>query len=1166
MMTWNIEGLKRNIFNLKHFLETHNPDLVFLSEPQIFSFDLPRYMSYIGNTYCAEVNSDDKQDGELPLMSNKAHGGTMVIWKRSLDMHISVYPAQTSSFLPIIFSPPGSPVSVHICLYLPTSGQEPSFVEQITLLQLIMSEIHEKYPGCLIYLRGDSNVNMKNKTRSIIFNSFLHNLNHFNVPLFHNTYHHFVGQGLFDSNIDVILHPKSLPNYETLLAIICKFDDYMVDSHHDIILTNVALPISVEEHSEANLLKAPRIDNNRVKIVWSDDKIEDYQMEISDRLSSLRQRWLLSPTRTSVSILLDMTNIVLNDGAKSCFKFVKLNEKKPFTKPKLPREILQAQSALRIAQKHKRKQRRLEGESYIKASLDVTEARRRFKLVVRKFHHSENMKRDSNLFNILSSNPSSTFQSIKSAKSTSTCQVPYLTVKDKKYHGDRVPDGLFDSISNLKTQDREKLHSSSSFKSLSQDYTYIMKLCKQKKTLPEISLTKSTEILYKMRPNVKDFFSITAAHYINAGIEGINHFNFLLNCIIKDVNLATVDELNVIYALFLHKGHSKPKTSDRSYRTISTCPFLSKALDMYIHELYISDWNEKQAPTQYQGTGSSHELASLLVTEVIQHSKAQKLPLFLLFLDAQSAFDKVVIEYLVRNLYLAGVDGDSLVFLNHRLSNRKTYCDWNQTLMGPIYDEHGEEQGGVNSSDFYKLYNNELLESLQKSLQGVKMGRNLTISGVGQADDVMLCSNNIYMLFNLLTLTLEYCKKYSVDICADKTKLLLLSDQMEHRIIPLNPIVIDGEQINFTNEAEHVGVIRSTTGNVPNLLNRILCSKKATNAMLACGLARGHRSNPSACLRVLQLYGIPVLMSGLGSLVLNPAEVAMIHQHHKNTVQFLQKLHHGTPQAFIFFIAGCLPATATLHLRQFSLFGMICLLQDDPLCELAKDVLTTLTRRSNSWFAQIRNLCLQYNLPHPLEFLQAPKPKENFKKLVRAKIIDYWENKFRGEAAPLTSLEYFKPCYMSLTKPHAIWTTARENPYEVAKAVIQVRMLSGRYRTKLLTSNWINSQDVHCPVPYCTEVESLQHILLDCPAYAIPRTNVVKKWLSVEDPVVAQLAKHALSQPTSYLMQFILDATALPETINLMKTHRENSLGTLMNLTRTWCYSMHRERQTIIKQ
>ena len=178
-----------------------------------------------------------------------------------------------------------------------------------------------------------------------------------------------------------------------------------------------------------------------------------------------------------------------------------------------------------------------------------------------------------------------------------------------------------------------------------------------------------------MKPHVNDFFSITATLYINAGNEGLLHFHFLLNCVIEDVNLSTVDELNVVYALLLHKGHGKVKTSDRSYRTISTCPFISKALDLYLHELYISDWNRLQAPTQYQGTGSSHELAALMVTEVIQHSKDQKLPLYLLFLDAKSAFDRVVTEYLVRNLYLAGVDGDALLLMNNRLSNRKTFCD-----------------------------------------------------------------------------------------------------------------------------------------------------------------------------------------------------------------------------------------------------------------------------------------------------------------------------------------------------------------------------------------------------------------------------------------------------------------------------------------------------------
>ena len=68
--------------------------------------------------------------------------------------------------------------------------------------------------------------------------------------------------------------------------------------------------------------------------------------------------------------------------------------------------------------------------------------------------------------------------------------------------------------------------------------------------------------------------------------------------------------------------------------------------------------------------------------------------------------------------------------------------------------------------------NNELLKTVQNSCQGVELGNNLVVSGVGQADDVALLSNNIFNLHNILHLTLKYCKEYHVDLCADKTKLL----------------------------------------------------------------------------------------------------------------------------------------------------------------------------------------------------------------------------------------------------------------------------------------------------------------------------------------------------------------------------------------------------------
>ena len=193
-----------------------------------------------------------------------------------------------------------------------------------------------------------------------------------------------------------------------------------------------------------------------------------------------------------------------------------------------------------------------------------------------------------------------------------------------------------------------------------------------------------------MKPDVNDLFSITARHYINAGIEGARHFSFLMNLIIKNVNLFSLPELNSVWAMVLHKGHSKPKDSDRSYRTISTCPLLSKSLDKYIGSLYESGWAAAQAETQFQGSGSSHELAALLLTESVQHAVfSAKKPLFVIMLDAKSAFDKILVEFIIKNAFLAGSRGQGLLYLADRLSHRKTFVEWDKCLMGPIVDKLG---------------------------------------------------------------------------------------------------------------------------------------------------------------------------------------------------------------------------------------------------------------------------------------------------------------------------------------------------------------------------------------------------------------------------------------------------------------------------------------------
>ena len=91
----------------------------------------------------------------------------------------------------------------------------------------------------------------------------------------------------------------------------------------------------------------------------------------------------------------------------------------------------------------------------------------------------------------------------------------------------------------------------------------------------------------------------------------------------------------------------------------------------------------------------SHEMASLLLTSAIQDSLNSDKPVFVLLLDAKSAFDLVIREILVRRLFLDSVPDQRVLFWDLRLANRTTFCQWENQTMGPIKGQLGIEQGGA---------------------------------------------------------------------------------------------------------------------------------------------------------------------------------------------------------------------------------------------------------------------------------------------------------------------------------------------------------------------------------------------------------------------------------------------------------------------------------------
>ena len=242
-LSWNVEGLKRNIFSLAHFLDRYKPCLTFLSEPLIFSCDINAVMKTTLPNYNFHLNSEDLYNSALPLEKARAKGGTLLLWPSHLDPFITILPAPSASILPCRLRLPGRITSYHICIYLPTAGLNDDFVSNLAALDVVLQDIYTKHDGqCPVFIRGDANSSSKNAFRAPLLQHFLlkHNLQR--VQVNHPTYHHFLGGGQFDSDLDVLLFSNISGAAESLDQIICKHDEPLVDSAHDILISSFTLP------------------------------------------------------------------------------------------------------------------------------------------------------------------------------------------------------------------------------------------------------------------------------------------------------------------------------------------------------------------------------------------------------------------------------------------------------------------------------------------------------------------------------------------------------------------------------------------------------------------------------------------------------------------------------------------------------------------------------------------------------------------------------------------------------------------------------------------------------------------------------------------------------------------------------------------------------------
>ena len=180
----------------------------------------------------------------------------------------------------------------------------------------------------------------------------------------------------------------------------------------------------------------------------------------------------------------------------------------------------------------------------------------------------------------------------------------------------------------------------------------------------------------------------------------------------------------------------------QNYRGITVLPIICKIIETVVRDTIQPNILNVQNTAQGGFTAGSSPLnAALIVEEFYHESKDNNSQAHLILLDAKEAFDVVQHKHVLRRLYHCGVQDTHWQLIESLHVNANSVIKWDGQLSEPFEIAQGIRQGGLLSTDLYKLYQNPLLNTLQSSRLGARIG-DIVCNSSACADDLALNSND----------------------------------------------------------------------------------------------------------------------------------------------------------------------------------------------------------------------------------------------------------------------------------------------------------------------------------------------------------------------------------------------------------------------------------------
>ena len=249
-------------------------------------------------------------------------------------------------------------------------------------------------------------------------------------------------------------------------------------------------------------------------------------------------------------------------------------------------------------------------------------------------------------------------------------------------------------------------------------------------------------------------------------------------------------------------------------------------------------------------------MAANLVEDVVNHCVKGGSQVFMCSLDIEGAYDALPHEVIF--LKAMGVLTDtSRRLLYYWYQRQSVIIKWKNYVSEPVNIQIGTRQGGLTSCYLFNLFYKGMMEELDKTIRGIRIGE-AKFNGFGYADDALLTSVTATGLQASITCAVNYVSKYGLSFNPVKTNCLIRG-RCPFATLPV--WYINGIELAVKDEINYLGVILSNRSWNSHVSSRISSGRKAYFSLQDAGLCKNGVS-PKTIVELWKKACLPVFTYG----------------------------------------------------------------------------------------------------------------------------------------------------------------------------------------------------------------------------------------------------------------------------------------------------------------